>query len=385
MTPTTTKNILQLNRTTIFHTRQTFLNRHPTEAAEILVVADPNSTPLVADLRTVNHNSPTTILLPPTHTHDRAISIFPTLQKITMKVFLNYEDNENSDLHKSLKITLPKSWKNGPASNLLDQFVESYNAKFQDTNALDATQMHLCVRQQVPGGTDSTQTELAPVCSDAVVLEEIPDRGDVYICHGPSQTKAEQTEARKKAEAERQAALQNTVACTHFGCRSRFPRGGPYPTCRYHKLPPVFHETAKYWACCPNKKAYDWDDFQNIPGCQTGTCTDQKDDGQKLFLGGTDLREQANEGAPLKSIDDFNRSQQAGGADAAPVLDRLRKVMMEMGVETELYDQVVDGMKKEYEASCATEAELLAAVSQDLGGKLKAMMKSVAAEQLRIK
>lgn len=303
-----------------------------------------------------------------------------------MKVFLNYEDHENSDLHKSLKITLPKSWKNGPASNLLDQFVESYNAKFQDTNPLKVEEMHLCVRQQVPGSTDSTKTELAQICSDAVVLEEIPDRGDVYICHGPSQTKEEKEAAIQQAEQERQAALQNSVACTHFGCQQRFPKGGPYPACTYHRLPPVFHETAKYWACCPNKKAYDWDDFQRIPGCQTGTCTDQKaEDGSKLFLGGTDLREQAADAAGLKSIDDFNKAQSAGGADAAPVLDRLRKVMAEMGIEHELYDQVVDGMKKEHEASCATEAELLAAVSQDLGSKLKTMMKSVAAEQLRIK
>ncbi|KAG7367021.1 CHORD-domain containing protein [Nitzschia inconspicua] len=301
-----------------------------------------------------------------------------------MKVFLNYEDNENSDLHKSLKITLPKSWKTGPSSNLLEQFVESYNAKFQDTNPLKVEEMHLTIRQQVPGSTDSTKTELVPICSDAVVLEEIPDRGDVYICHGPSQTKADLQAAAQAAEEERQNKLKNTVACTHFGCQNRFPKGGPYPECRYHKLPPVFHETAKYWACCPNKKAYDWDDFQRIPGCETGTCTEIKEDG-KLFLGGTDLREQASEGAQLKSIDDFNKAQSAGGAEAAPVLDRLRNVMVEMGIDKELYDQVIDGMKMEYKSSSSNEAELLAAVSQDLGGKLKAMMKSIAAEQLRIK
>mmetsp|Transcript_9413 Transcript_9413/g.15122 ORF Transcript_9413/g.15122 Transcript_9413/m.15122 type:complete len:302 (+) Transcript_9413:2-907(+) len=300
-----------------------------------------------------------------------------------MKVFLHYEDNENSDFHKSLKITLPKSWKTGPASNLLGQFVESYNAKFQDTNPLQVSEIHLSLRQQVPGSTDSTKTELVPICSDAVVLEDIPDRSDVYICHGPSQTKAELAAAAKAAEEERQMTMKNTVACTHFGCQNRFPKGGPYPECSYHRLPPVFHETAKYWACCPNKKAYDWDDFQKIPGCQKGTCSETKEEG-KLFLGGTDLREQASEGSNLKSIDDFNKAQSAGGAEAAPVLDRLKKVMVELGVEKELYDQVVDGMKKEHAATCSTEAEILATVSQELGSKLKSMMKSVAAEQLRI-
>ena len=37
-----------------------------------------------------------------------------------MKVFIHYEDNENTDLNKSLKITLPKSWKNGPAGKIPD-------------------------------------------------------------------------------------------------------------------------------------------------------------------------------------------------------------------------------------------------------------------------
>lgn len=302
-----------------------------------------------------------------------------------MKVFLHYEDNENSDLHKSLKITLPKSWKTGPASNLLQQFVESYNAnaKFADQNPLAESQMHLAQRVQMQG---SEKTELVAICSDAIVLEEVADRADLYICHGPSVTNAERAAAERQAQEERQTQLKNTVACTHFGCRKRFPKGGPYPECQYHRLPPVFHETAKYWACCPTKKAYDWDDFQNIPGCQTGTCTEIKqDEGQKMFLGGTDLREQASDTAGLKSIEDFNKAQNAGGAEVAPVLERLQKVMAELGVEKELFNQVVDSMRQDFAPSCANEAEVLRAVANELGGKLKAMMKGLAAEQLRIK
>ena len=109
----------------------------------------------------------------------------------------------------------------------------------------------------------------------------------------------------------------------------------------------------------------DWDDFQKIPGCMTGTCTDIKDLG-KRFLGGTDLREQA-EGEKLKSIDDFNKAQSAGGAEAAPVLERLRNVLFEVGIDKELFDQVVDGMKKEYSGSTSNESELLSAVSEELG------------------
>lgn len=309
-----------------------------------------------------------------------------------MKVFLNYEDNEDTDLHKSLKMTLPKSWKTGPASNLLDQFVESYNTKFADSNPLKADDMHLSVRRPAPGGgapTGDSNTRLVPLCIDAVVLEEIPDRGDVYVCHGPGRTRAEVEAAEAAAEAERRELLDATVACTHFGCRQRFPRGGPYPPCRYHRSPPVFHETAKYWACCPNRKAYDWDDFQDIPGCQTGVCSERKedDDDGKLFLGGTDLRERqsADDGTTrLRSIDDFNRARTAGSSGAS-VLDRLRNVMTELDVDGDLYDQVVDGMRRRHAGTTSDEAELSTAVSRDLGGRLKAMMKSVAAEQLRIK
>lgn len=302
-----------------------------------------------------------------------------------MKVFLNYEDNENKDYHKSLKITLPKSWKTGPASRLLDQFVESYNAKFQDTNPLQASELHLGMREQVEqayGRMESGETKMIPICNDDVVIETIPDRSDVYICHGPGRMKADVEAEQKAAALEEEIIRKNTVACTRFGCQKRFPKGGPYPQCTFHRLPPVFHETAKYWACCPNKKAYDWDDFQKIPGCMTGTCTDVKDAG-KRFLGGTDLREQA-EGAKLKSIDDFNKAQSAGGAEAAPVLERLRNVLFEVGIDKELFDQVVDGMKKENSESTANESELLAAVSEELGSKLKAVLKGIAVDQLRI-
>jgi len=298
-----------------------------------------------------------------------------------MKVLLHYEDNDNADLHKSLKITLPKSWKNGPTSTLLAQFVESYNNAFEKNNPLKEEDLHLAIRAH----TADDKSELVSLASDAVILETISDRADVYILHGPSQTLAELEQGRQKAMKAKQEELKNTVPCTHFGCKNRFPRGGPYPNCSYHKAPPVFHETAKFWSCCPHKKAYDWDDFQNIPGCQKGTCSEVKEEEQKQFLGGTDLREQVGESVKLKSIDDFNKAQAAGGSDAAPVLERLQIVLEELGVEKELYNQVIDGYKNNLESQASSEAELLELVKEELGGKLKVALKSIAAEQLRIK
>jgi len=297
-----------------------------------------------------------------------------------MKVFLHYQDNDNSDVHKTLKITLPKSWKAGPTSKLLGQFVESYNASaLGSDNPLDVAQMHLETKQELMEGSH----ELVALASDAVTIETVPDRSDVYIAHGPSQTLEEiESERKAAADAEKKRRAES-VACVNFGCKNRFPPDGPFPDCRHHRSPPVFHETAKFWSCCPDKKAYDWDDFQAIPGCVTSTCTNKKDDGdQKQFLGGCDLREKAA-GPELKSIDDFNKSEAAGGSDAAPVLDRLRGVLMEMGVEAELFDQVVDKMKEE--TAGGMDDPSLDEVATELGTKLKDAFKVIAREQLRIK
>lgn len=298
-----------------------------------------------------------------------------------MKVLLHYEDNEDSDLHKSLKITLPKSWKTGPTSKLLAQFVESYNANetFKSANPLTESELHLAIRQ--PVSADNDKHTMLVLASDAVTVDVIPDRADVYIQHGPSQTLQQAIDAVKEESARKRKELASTVACTHFGCKHRFPAGGPYPDCCYHAAPPVFHETAKFWSCCPTKKAYDWEDFQNIPGCQTGVCTEIKHE-EKQFLGGSDLREKVK-AVQLKSIDDFNKSEDAGGADAAPVLDRLQSVLAELDIDKELFDQIVEGIKKELGG--ADEAQVLELVKVELGKKLKASLKAIAAEQQRIK
>ncbi len=297
-----------------------------------------------------------------------------------MKVLLHYEDNDNAALHKSLKITLPKSWKTGPSSKLLDQFVESYNGNetLGSSNPLDTSQLHLALKQP--------DQSFVMIASDATVVDDIPDRADVYIRHGTSKTKQDMAVEERQAQEARERERQDSVACTHFGCRNRFPKQGPFPECRYHKSPPVFHETAKFWSCCPQKKAYDWEDFQNIPGCMTGICTAVKETEGKQFLGGTDLREQAGEGTPLKSIDDFNKEQAAGGSAAAPVLERLAGVLEELGIEKELFQQVTNGIREEKHRSGITgEAELLDQVKEELGAKLKAAVKAIAVEQLRLK
>jgi CHORD len=304
-----------------------------------------------------------------------------------MKVLLHYEDHADVERWKSLKITLPKSWKNGPTSNLLSQFVETYNANRPEDEHLLVESLHLELKKL----TADTAAAAVNLPSDGITLDLIPDRADVYICHGPAVTLADLRAVAAAEAAAKKAQDKHLVQCTRFGCRNRFPPDGPFPQpCTYHKSPPVFHETVKFWSCCPTQKAYDWDDFQKIPGCSVADCCTavQENVNTKQFLGGTDLRAAANgENNPLKSIDDFNKAYEAGGAAAAPTLERLQMVLKEVGVEKELYDQVVTGLRAQLAPQCADndEASLLEAIKNKLGGIIKATLKAEAVEQLRIK
>merc|ERR1712039_541633 len=118
------------------------------------------------------------------------------------------------------------------------------------------------------------------------------------------------------------------VRCKNFGCNGYFdPRAPEKTTCIHHKSPPVFHETAKYWACCPDKKAYDWDEFMKIPGCQRGNCSTEEP--KKKFMGGTDLRAEC---APKRLDDDIP-------VDPRKKLDKLREGLVGIGIEEGEFDK----------------------------------------------
>ena len=146
-----------------------------------------------------------------------------------MKVFLRYEDNDDESTHKTLKITLPKSWTSGPTSRLLEQFVESYNGgKEGRLNALEVGGLHLAIRARDAGGSNGggggggdaagrSSRELRDLPSDGVVVENIPDREDVYVCHGPSRTSGE-IQSERQAELDRKKeADEHMSKCVHLG------------------------------------------------------------------------------------------------------------------------------------------------------------------------
>ena len=40
--------------------------------------------------------------------------------------------------------------------------------------------------------------------------------------------------------------------------------------CKFHKGEAIFHDLKKYWSCCTDKPAYDFDEFLKLPTCTTG-------------------------------------------------------------------------------------------------------------------
>jgi len=121
------------------------------------------------------------------------------------------------------------------------------------------------------------------------------------------------------------------VRCKNFGCQRVFdPEGQPQP-CTHHKAPPIFHETAKWWSCCPDRKAYEFDEFMRIPGCTTTHCTaTPQGQGGKKFLGGQDLRVDS---APVRLDKD-------APVDPRHKLDTLRKGLIAIGGDGELFEKV---------------------------------------------
>ncbi|CAI5729706.1 unnamed protein product [Peronospora destructor] len=65
--------------------------------------------------------------------------------------------------------------------------------------------------------------------------------------------------------------------CVNFGCQQEYVVAENSDTsCRHHAGPPVFHDAAKYWSCCPKDVKYDFDSFLKLPGCVVSAHTDIK-------------------------------------------------------------------------------------------------------------
>ena len=184
-----------------------------------------------------------------------------------LKIFLCFEEGEDTSKHMEVQLTVPKGWRPGPAKKLRDFAVETYDGKHADNAcAGGAAEWHLEVKGEALG--------------DAEIIESVIERKDrVYLKPGASLAAAAIADARAaRAAAAAEAAAAEAAAaaaakkdllrCKNYGCGQSYKEGENHAdVCVHHKSPPFFHDLKKGWSCCPGKVAYDWEEFQAIPGC----------------------------------------------------------------------------------------------------------------------
>lgn len=245
-----------------------------------------------------------------------------------------------AELHMILRLTLPQKYVNGPTKDVVRLFVDHYNKKHTE-NQLDAESLHL----KIVGGDHLEH--------DAIVRETMSHGDECYLL-GPNSTSrlpakrsAPSTTVNDMAavpsvpsavverDAEGKKVMRDEkgrVRCKRFGCKQFFDPDGEPQKCVHHKAPPIFHEVAKWWSCCPDRKAYEWDDFMRIPGCETSFCSanpeGQKD--MKRALGGSDLR---GDSAPVRLDADAPKDPRHKLAD-------VRKGLVAIGVDIALFEKV---------------------------------------------
>ena len=200
---------------------------------------------------------------------------------------------------------------------ILECFVKNYNDKHPE-NELSVAETRL----------ETDMRETLPL--HAVVKERLSDRADLYVKVGEPQRKSTGLGETGVDEDQR------VRVCKNFGCQKKFTLATNFEgECRHHTKPPVFHETSKYWSCCPHKKAYDWDDFMKIEGCATSKHSDLKPTGNQ-FLGGNELRGNTN-ATNLKTVEAFNKEQSASKEELP--LDLLKRALVSVGCSPDDFDE----------------------------------------------
>lgn len=254
-----------------------------------------------------------------------------------MKVTLKYEETEDEALHMTLRLTLTKKYVNGPTKDVVRLFVDHYNKKHAgkqiDSETLhlkivggDHLEHHVLVQDTLSNGNECY---LLPPDGGSVSMRRAAAAADAAAAAASvaATTPAEPPAARVEKKDDR-----GLVRCKRFGCKRSYDPDGPPQECVHHKSPPIFHEVAKWWSCCPDTKAYDWDEFMKIPGCQKSFCSanpeGQKD--QKRFLGGSDLR---GDCAPVRLDAD-------APADPRHKLNQMMKGLVAIGVDEQLFEKI---------------------------------------------
>ncbi|CAG9330977.1 unnamed protein product [Blepharisma stoltei] len=107
--------------------------------------------------------------------------------------------------------------------------------------------------------------------------------------------------------------VEPPVKCTNLGCNQSYLASENNDTaCHYHLGPVIFHDIKKGYSCC-NRVVYDWDEFQQIRGCQVGAHSDQKKDTnfyKSNTVSNAERAIQREETNKVRSIEDFEKEME---------------------------------------------------------------------------
>jgi hypothetical protein len=166
---------------------------------------------------------------------------------MALKLYIHWEQAGYPE--KTSKIQIPKSWLQKPVQEVIGLFAMPYNNHNKDT-PIEVGQVHL------------ETTEGVKIHSNDVVGDVLEDKFDYHIKPG----------AHLRAEVVKEEASDvPQLRCKNYGCNQYYREEDNHDeVCRHHVAPPIFHDTMKCWSCCRDKKAYDFESFQQIAGCTVG-------------------------------------------------------------------------------------------------------------------
>lgn len=165
---------------------------------------------------------------------------------MSIKVYIHYKQDEHPE--KTSKLSIPGSWQTKLISDVLGLFVKPYNEKNPE-HTIDINDIHI----ETKDGKS--------IYNNSTVSESLEDYGDYFI------------KPQAYVKIENTVKVDKRPRCRNYGCNKHFDDNEVDNfdgACCHHTGPPIFHDTAKFWSCCKDRKAYDFESFQAILGCATG-------------------------------------------------------------------------------------------------------------------
>lgn len=157
-----------------------------------------------------------------------------------MKVYVFYGEGEKQF---RLKVNIPPQWLQSSCKLLLEHLLQNLPASLQEP--------------EISADTLEIKCGNLTLHSTDIIGTHIHEYNDLFV--------------NRKPQVEKECNEAGLLRCTNYGCGKLFsPEKNTETSCHYHSKGPIFHDLEKHWGCCPSRKGYDWEEFQNLPTCQTG-------------------------------------------------------------------------------------------------------------------